>query len=603
MKNKILGFLFLVLTLAMTTSCEDIFDYEDETKLSLDDIFNDYYSTERFVNTCYAVKTYFYGNYGGASSFLAAFTDEAQSVNRSNIYNDYYNGAMSSSNQIILEDHIDDLYEGINYCNIFLENIEDVDESEFEKTTYKSRWKGEIYTLRAFYAWQIVKRYGPMPISREVLSADYDYSTLVKPTHYEAVQAIIADCQAALAEPSFLWRQEITASNEMNSVTRAVAYAIQSQAILFTASPMWNDESSEDYSKIWAEAAEITKESLEEVLANGHELYTAVADGDGLAAGITAYQDLFLRGYGDYNNVTNKETFMYRTINNLYTNYGIPIGGSVSGSTISGCGISPTQELVDAYDTAQGNPLLDLEKPYLDAAHLQPNYSAAALAETGENAFDSSAPYENRDPRLRASIFCNGDYFYLTDNTYPVEIYSGGNCQLDQSDTRYTDSGYYMRKFVRWTSSSTDNTDGAWSYFRLAELYLNYAEALLESGGAVSDVLANINPVRTRGDQLPALTTTDRDELRRRLRNERRVEFTFEEHRYFDLRRWKENQNYEGLVTGINITKEDSGDFTYDRFSLSTRNVTATKYRLWPISQTEELKYISLGLDMQNPGW
>ncbi len=97
--------------------------------------------------------------------------------------------------------------------------------------------------------------------------------------------------------------------------------------------------------------------------------------------------------------------------------------------------------------------------------------------------------------------------------------------------------------------------------------------------------------------------TMDTDELRLRLRNERRVEFAFEEHRYFDLRRWKLNDKYEGVVTGMKIEKNDDGNLTYNRFVVQKRDVVDDKYRIWPIPLEEELKYERLNIDFQNPGW
>lgn len=127
---------------------------------------------------------------------------------------------------------------------------------------------------------------------------------------------------------------------------------------------------------------------------------------------------------------------------------------------------------------------------------------------------------------------------------------------------------------------------------------------MLEYKGACDEVYDAINVVRTRA-KMPNLVkgTMDTDELRLRLRNERRVEFAFEEHRYFDLRRWKLNDKYEGVVTGMKIEKNDDGNLTYNRFVVQKRDVVDDKYRIWPIPLEEELKYERLNIDFQNPGW
>ena len=113
--------------------------------------------------------------------------------------------------------------------------------------------------LRAYYAWELIKHYGPLPIIRTSNTEGYDYSKDVRPSFYECVKDIIADCDKALNEPELLWREEN--STENGSMTRGIAYAIKSQAILYAASPLWCD--GEDH---WKEAAEITKESLDKLL-------------------------------------------------------------------------------------------------------------------------------------------------------------------------------------------------------------------------------------------------------------------------------------------------------------------------------------------------
>ena len=93
------------------------------------------------------------------------------------------------------------------------------------------------------------------------------------------------------------------------------------------------------------------------------------------------------------------------------------------------------------------------------------------------------------------------------------------------------------------------------------------------------------------------------DQFRLRLRNERRVEFAFEEHRYFDMRRWNIQSNFEGVVTGMEITKEGA-NLTYKRKLVQKREVTDPKYALWPIPRTEQIKYENMGvINWQNPGW
>ena len=98
------------------------------------------------------------------------------------------------------------------------------------------------------------------------------------------------------------------------------------------------------------------------------------------------------------------------------------------------------------------------------------------------------------------------------------------------------------------------------------------------------------------------LSSISPEDFELKLRNERRIELAFEEHRYYDLRRWKIQKDYEGVITGMRITEND-GAFDYNRIVVQKRNVTDDKYLMWPIPLTEENKYKAIGVTFQNPGW
>ncbi|MCL4439880.1 MAG: RagB/SusD family nutrient uptake outer membrane protein, partial [Firmicutes bacterium] len=138
---------------------------------------------------------------------------------------------------------------------------------------------------------------------------------------------------------------------------------------------------------------------------------------------------------------------------------------------------------------------------------------------------------------------------------------------------------------------------------RLAEMYLNYAEAEFYANGVTANAIGAVNAVRKRAGMpdLPAGISAAEFELR--LRNERRVEFAFEEQRYFDVRRWKVQDKTEGVVTGMKIEQTAPNTFSYERVVVSQRPLTDAKYLMWPIPNIEELKYAQVGVTYQNPGW
>ncbi len=196
-----------------------------------------------------------------------------------------------------------------------------------------------------------------------------------------------------------------------------------------------------------------------------------------------------------------------------------------------------------------------------------------------------------------------------------VETFVGGNCGISDlvTDTRFTRTGYYLRKFNDYKSCNTLDNDGSMRIFRLAELYLNFAEAAYHSvgpdapvastaGGAISARDA-VNAVRKRANMPDFPSGMTKEAFEAKYRNERRVELAFEEHRFFDVRRWKILNQTDGFVTGMRIAQGGSA-LTYNRIKLADRGTNADKYLIFPINIDEVQKMESFtGLSWQNPGW
>ncbi|HWK56494.1 MAG TPA: RagB/SusD family nutrient uptake outer membrane protein [Parapedobacter sp.] len=198
-----------------------------------------------------------------------------------------------------------------------------------------------------------------------------------------------------------------------------------------------------------------------------------------------------------------------------------------------------------------------------------------------------------------------------------VETFVGGNSGISSNitETRFTRTGYYLRKFNNYRSNVNVDADGLMKIFRLGELYLNFAEAAYHavgpdaaveskaSGAGALSARDAVNLIRARANMpaLPAGLTAA--EFEERYRNERQVELAFEEHRFFDVRRWKILSETDNFVTGMRIVR-DGDNFLYSRIKLQDRNTHTDKYLLQPISQSEVSKMASFtGEDWQNPGW
>lgn len=578
------AYIALLVTSLFVSSCNDVYEFGDDGTINYDIIFSDYKLTASVLNTAYG-RMPGYGMGSASGTFLACYTDEAQDgqavVNSTAL--GYYNGRATSSNNLINNSLYNSLYEGIRYCNIFLANIDNATNMQIE--AHRSRWKGEAYILRAYYYLQLIKRFGPVPIIKEDLGVDYEISKLSRPTFYENVKEIISDCRLGLAEPELPMRAY---ESEFNGcMCKSVAYAIMSQAILYAASPLWCDGN--DY---WKEAYDITKEAKDELEKAGFKLYNPDKTG---VANVSVYQDYFLTKPECVQAPQNDTETIFAQrgqIGAMWQEHGLPMK-----SDVKKAGMCPSQELVDAYETIDGKPVLDLKFPYNDIEHLQPRYNS------DNTLYNPEDPYANRDPRMKATIYCNGDYYNLKNNTEPVYTYVGGNCEISETNNLFTRTGYYARKWANYESSKTGNKDGYWRFYRMAEIYLNFAEAAYYANGVTAEAVDAINETRIRAGipKLPYDISSEEFELR--LRNERRVEFAFEEHRYYDVRRWKIQDQIEGIVTGMQITKNDDGTYKYDRIVVQKRDVTDEKYLMWPIPRTEENKFKVLGIKYQNPGW
>lgn len=585
-----------IVCLVSLTSCQSVFDLDNDGRLTREQIFSDYTLTKAYLNKCYVLMPNYNGiRYNG--NFLDAYTDNAydsNDVKDGNPYK-YYSGVLSSTNHGLIDNLYSQSWEAIRKCNVFLENIDQASDMQVE--TDRDKWKGEALTMRAYLYWNLVKRYGPMPILKKEIPLDYDYSQDVRPSFYESVKAIIEDCDEAIGQPNLPWRLSI--ASDRGYMHKALAVAIKSEAILYAASPFWDPQREHA-----VEAAAITKECLTLLEQHGYELYNPAETANSLAA-FSNYQRYFLLEPEMSENPTDRETiFGDRTgrVGEVWKSHGFP---STAVPNTDKAGNCPSQELVDAYETIDGEPVLNPLKPYLDEAHLQPNYN------TNNKVYSPETPYEKRDPRFYSTVFHNGSVLNLKTQKGEIYTYVGentnvpnGNAAISETSERNTRTGYYIRKYVHFESVKNNNKDGYFRIFRMAEMYLNYAEAEFYANGVTQAAVDAVNKVRERVD-MPALPYgMATDVFESRLRNERRVEFAYEDHRFYDVRRWNILSQTEKSATGMKILKTDDGSFIYNRVQIrNTPEMSEDRYLIRPIPFDQENIYKQYGVDFQNPGW
>ncbi len=226
--------------------------------------------------------------------------------------------------------------------------------------------------------------------------------------------------------------------------------------------------------------------------------------------------------------------------------------------------------------------------------------------------YDPNNPYVNRDPRFANTIIYNESMLWWGNFSSMRPVYTFDNVAphfptsaQDQFGANGTTTGYYGRKMAEVNTSS--NTERGWPLIRYAEILLNYAEAINETGQpelAVPKLIeirnrAGIEPGDNGRYGIPVGVTVA--QLREIIHNERRIELAFEGgHRYFDLRRWKMMQEGARQNEVMRITRNADGTYTYNRdLSIRVHNFRPALY-LYPIPQSEINK---MPLMVQNPGY
>ena len=615
MKNKIKKYLYVIITTVAFASCTDVLDKSPDGSLSMSEIWADAEMVEWMLNTCYnqiPMKGYYYHWFDPlvvACSDDGWSSEDAQGQALEQIYRDnnsaqthYLRDSPHAAGGEGLNNAFWDRYwQQIRHCTRFIENIDFAavnGNTTMSSEQNRARFKAEAHLLRAFFYLELVKWFGKLPVVDYTLSLNFDYSILHRQPVYEVAQLIASDCDVALYTPEIPWR--ITESSDAMRVTKALAHAVKSKALLFAASPLHCEGI--DY---WEEAYQTLQIAVQELKANGYELFTVCTDPATFGTSEAAALHQLVAQNADYSATPrDRETIWQHKSGTVFV-WHIGYIGNEDGTYK--CGTCPTQELIDAFETEDGVPVLNLAKPYNDERHLQPNYN------TENHLYDPNNPYEYRDPRMNITALHNGSQFIWNNGELKtVNTVTGGahapSWVLD--DRTHSRTGYYHKKMVTPGASNTNQINNAnWKFFRLGEMLLDFAEAAAEAGH-LAEAHEAVNEVRARSGMPDLPATLSQTDLIIRIRNERRVELAWEEQRYFDLRRWQtpdgdlsETCKY---LTAMMITDNGDGTLSYTRRNISEnpRGGYSNKDLLLPIplAEVSRMNFLT-GTNWQNQGW
>lgn len=551
--KKILVTSVLLITCAVFTACKkDFLNLAPNEFISEEQAFGTMIQTENFANNIYTgIPAPIQRIIGDGLEGLDCLSDEGATTFNQNarVFN---GGGYGPSNITSFFQNIwANSYFNIRKVNILLNKLPTVpvtaanqSQAQEDEQTRK-RLRGEALFLRSFFYFDILKVYGRFPIIDKPLLADDEFK-IPRNSYNECVSFIQKDLDEAIT----ILKDFARPSNEvfLGRANAAMCMALKSRLLLYAASPLNNT----DDPTRWQAAAKAAKDLID---LNAFSLYNDKTDK------IANYKDVF-------NVYANKEIIWF--VNNLGNSkqleqlyYPVALGGWGN--------VTPTQNLVDEYQMANGKDITDPTSGY-----------------------DPAKPYLNREPRFYATVWYNGSVVRgITIQTDPkgTDAINGGN-----NNTR---TGYYMRKYcnenINLSSGPGRQIMGIW--FRLAEFYLNYAEASNEANGSPDAdplIYTYVNLIRDRAGLPPLTTGLSKEQMRLAIRHERRVELSFEEHRFFDDRRWK--LTFGGDIKGI--FWDDAAGTSYTIKTVENRPFSE---KIWymPIPQSE----IDITKIQQNPGW
>ncbi|MGV3766201.1 MAG: RagB/SusD family nutrient uptake outer membrane protein [Chitinophagaceae bacterium] len=590
-------------------------DQVPDDRLTPDVIFRQRNTTEQFLANVYtAIPDEADGRFAPSNNTgpWTAASDEAKYnwtfVQANNINNGSWNPTSG-----LVSGYWNSYYRAIRNATYFMQHVDECLDLPAE---LRNQYKFEARALRAIYYFYLVRTYGPVILLNEdVIAVDVSVGDLQLPrnTMDECINYIVSELDIATAQLPAL----PVSNDQFGRINKAIAMAYKVEALMLNASPLFNGNT--DYAELkntdgkqlisqtydrekWKKAADAAKAFIDRFVVPGN--FALYKENDPQTGNFSAYlscRNVMLTDWGPSSN--NKEWIMARPNTNLgSTQYErTPYHAQTAQQDAKGGGaLGVTQTMVDAYFMANGRSIDDPQSGYVATGFS--NYFAPG-DEAPRNTYNQ---WTNREPRFYVGVTYEGS-LWLTRNFGPLvtSLQKSGNSGMDASSADYSPTGYIVRKNV--IPGNRGTVGRGLPLIRLAQLYLNYCEALNEySADNSNEVFTYLNLIRERagipqyGGSAPGALPVPSGQaaIRDAIRKERRVELAFESSRYFDTRRWKIAETTDrGAFKGLNIN--GNGNAFYNQVTFETR-VFEKKHYLFPIPQGE------MNIDknlVQNTGW
>jgi hypothetical protein len=554
---------------AATTGCnKDFLEKKPLNEYEESDVWKDQGLVQAFVNDLYVQM-----RPGFNEVMLSSMSDESRFIHDYNTSRVVQGNASADDLGRIDEfARWDAHYKEIRNCNMFLEKVDAV---PFKNEEDRTRMKGEVHFMRAWYYHMLVRFFGGVPLITKTFNIKGDEQAILsveRATFKACVDFIVAECDSAVKQLPLKY----DVAGNKGRATKGAAFALKSRILLFAGSDLFNKHAPNALMGYPEGANQQTallkaaKDAADSVMHLNYSLYHPTDSAAENYARVFLDKDnpelIFVKQY---------DKALAGTSHDLYNG---PNGYHNWGGNV------PIENFVSGFQMKDGS-----------------NFSWS-------NPVQAKAPYANRDPRFYATILYDGAKWKPrpTDavEADPVGIIQTGKYEATNGkdsiwglDTRNstienwngTFSGYYLRKFMdKNLDAQFFRGSQSWIFFRYAEVLLNYAEACIWTDDEPEGRRV-LNLVRARAG-MPEITVSG-NALKEALMYERRYELAFEEHRFFDARRWYTvapvafNENAYGIeVLGSKISGHP---FVYRVISIQDRKFVKAKNFLLPIPATE----------------
>ena len=574
-------------------ACDDLIDPAIENNLGVDYMYKNPQYAEGVLANAY---TYMVCD---GYSFSEMATDDAVCNQPANAYRNMAAGTWTASNNPM--NVWETCYNKILYLNIFLSRCDGVAwaDDPVAAQMYHDREKGEAYGLRAMNMYHLLQAHAGydengvlrgVPLILEEMGANSELN-LPRATFDECVKQIYADCDSAMTllpmtygdidNDTLVPAKYASLSPTASQYTRVfgtkfngrmvgrIVQAYRARTALLAASPAYNQGRTD----LWETAANAAGTVLDEIGGisgmdkQGWTWYNNTSEINALANGANP-KEILWRGAkipGRKANDGTLEVMCYPP--------------SIYGQGM----VNPTQNFVDCFPDAKGYPI------------------------TESTTYDNTKPYTNRDPRLNTYVLLDGTRIGSGNTTIVTAADGTTQDALNRLSGSSTRTGYYLRKLLNQRAnlnpSNPNNLAFYRAYIRYTEMFLDYAEAANEAWGPMGtdthgysayDVVKALHNRCGAGNDYLESIKNDQAKMRELIRNERRIELSFEGHRFWDLRRWQSDLNV--TARGMTISMADG---TYTPMDVDSRNYKEHQY-YGPIPYSEVLKFSNL---LQNKGW